>query len=312
MPYPGKTVAVDKSYDGRWISIDDDFVTYMNELFSHLFKKLKPKTINGNTIKPDELLIFINSYVESFKNNSMPGAVSVYESTLDQQFRILMAKCVDLYVESVSSHDSEMSSDEDIHNLHLGAKDKAIKYFKSQKKFGTYSEGNTYQKELVKTIEASYKQWKAVAVVQLKKIQEQKAKTENQVQLLKNAENMDKQAKDKLEEAISKVDEAKIALDRARNDTEEARREAEELRRKYDEAQKERAEAIEKENQTREWLRKMSQDKDFYEQEYNKLKMQAGMSIGGELSNTQGESGFESELILYFLSSCLILIILFP
>ncbi|KAL7017429.1 hypothetical protein ACKWTF_010374 [Chironomus riparius] len=293
MPYPGKTVAVDKRYDGRWISIDDDFVAMMNELFNHLFKKLKPKTINGKTVKPDELLVFINSYVESFKNDSFPSAVSIYESTLDKQFRILMAKSVDLYVESVSSHDAEIESEEDINKLHFAAKDKALKFFNSEKKFGTYSEGINFKKELVKTIEESFKQWKAVAVVQLRKITEQKAKTDNQVKLLQNAESMDKNAKKKLEDAVAKMIEAKEALDQAKTDTAEARREAEKLKQKFEDAQKERAEAIEKENQTREWLRKMSQDKEFYEQEYNKLKQQAAMNVGGQLSNTQSENGFE-------------------
>ncbi|XP_070497913.1 atlastin-like [Chironomus tepperi] len=296
MPYPGKTVAVDKRYDGRWISIDDDFVTMMNELFNHLFKKLKPKLINGKTIKPDELLVFINSYVESFKNDSFPSAVSIYDSTLDQQFRILMAKSVDLYVEAVSSHDSEIDSEEDINKLHLAAKDKALKHFNSEKKFGTYSEGMNFKKELVKTIEESYKQWKAVAVVQLRKINAQKAKTQDQVRLLQSAELMDKNAKQRLEEAAAKMNEAKAALDQAKTDTAEARREAEELKRKYEDAQKERAEAIEKENQTREWLRKMSQDKEFYEQEYNKLKQQAASTVGGQLSNTSSENGFERVL----------------
>lgn len=65
MPHPGKSVATDSTYDGNWADIDEEFVESMNELFPALLgpKKLKTKIINGNAIKPAELIVFIKTYV---------------------------------------------------------------------------------------------------------------------------------------------------------------------------------------------------------------------------------------------------------
>jgi hypothetical protein len=295
MPHPGKKVASDKNYNGRWKDIDDDFVNLMGELFEHLFKKMKPKTINNTPIKPDELLIFINAYVESFKNGSIPAATTLYDSTLEKQFRILMAKSVDIYINTVSSHDREIEGEEDINRLHLAAKDKAIKHFQSEKTFGSYSEGMNFKKELTKKIEDIYKQWRGVSLTQIHKLQEHKQQTNVQIEQLQQARDSDERAKSKLEEASSKVKEAKVALENAKTDTEEARREAEELKKRLEEAELQRAEAMEKEQQTKDWLGKITKDKEFYEQEYNKLKSQSAFNVGGVLTEEQRESGFESE-----------------
>jgi atlastin len=292
MPHPGKKVATDKFYDGRWREIDEDFVSFMNELFQHLFKKLQPKTINSVPIKPDELLVFISTYIQNFGNDSMPNAVNIYESTLEKQFRILMAKSIDIYIESVSSHDQEIQGEQDINNIHLAAKEKALKFFNSGKKFGSYTEGNTFKKELVTKIEEIFKQWKGVSLVQIQKLNEQKSKTNEQLQQLEVAQNQDSKAKAELDQAVKEVNEARIALQNAKTDTEEARQEAEAMKQRLQEAEKKRAEAIENEKQTRDWLEKMRNEKDFFEQEYNRLKASAANQIGGQLGAAQDDSGF--------------------
>lgn len=292
MPHPGKKVATDHSYDGRWDDIDDDFVTMMNELFEHLFKKLKPKTINGNPVRPDELVVFINSYIQNFNNDSTPEPNSIYESTLENQFRIVVAKSIDIYIDTVSQYDAELTSEQEINTLHQSAKDKAIKNFASEKKFGTYSEGANFKKDLIAKVEQIFKQWKAVSLVQLRKLQEQKSKTNAQVQQVQEAQINDDKAKEALEMANSKAEAAKMALISAKQDTAQARHEAQELKRKFEEAELLRADAIEKERQTHEWLQKMSKEKGFYEQEYNKLRETANMNVGTTLNQSQEKDGF--------------------
>jgi atlastin len=90
MPHPGRAVARDSTYDGRWSEIDEDFV-------------------HGMPVKPADLLVFISTYVDNFKNDSMPEATNIYESTLDKQFRILMGKSVDIYVNAIAAHDTELN-----------------------------------------------------------------------------------------------------------------------------------------------------------------------------------------------------------
>lgn len=297
MPHPGTAVARDSKYDGRWSEIDEDFIKEMENLFHALFapKKLTVKQINGAPIKPAELLIFINTYVENFKNDSMPEATNIYESTLEKQFRILIGKCVDIYVNAVANHGSELEGEDDVHKLHATAKDEALKFFNSEKKFGSYSEGADFKRELQKKLEEVFQQWKHVSLNHIKLLQQQKQKTTKQEQQVHQAQAMDDKAKQELELAFKEAEEAKKALAQARFDTEQARREAEELRQRSIEADKQRSEAIEKENQTREWLQKMTKDKEFFEQQYNAYKANAVQNVGNTLENSKRENGFSGE-----------------
>lgn len=298
MPHPGKAVARNSSYDGRVSEIDDDFVQGMHDLFHFLFgpKKLTLKKINGVPIRPAELLVFINTYVENFKNDSMPEATNIYESTLENQFRILMGKSFDIYVNAIASHDSELEGENDINKLHATAKDKALKFFNSEKKFGSYSEGANFKRELQTKIEEGFQQWKKVSMNYVRQLKQQKLKTTQQIGQVQQAQVHDEIAKAELEKAVKNAEEAKKALEQARFDTEEARREARELAKKSLEAEKDRAEAIEKEKQTKEWLDKMTQDKEFFEEQFNTYKQNAMQQVGTTLGDSQRENGFSGKL----------------
>jgi len=74
MPHPGRSVARNSSYDGRFSEIDVDFVKGLSELFEHLLspKKLVAKTINGVEVNPAELLLFMDNYINSFATTTCP------------------------------------------------------------------------------------------------------------------------------------------------------------------------------------------------------------------------------------------------
>ncbi|CRK86733.1 CLUMA_CG000566, isoform A [Clunio marinus] len=298
MAHPGKTVARDSSYNGSWSQIDEDFVHGMQDLFEFLFspRKLTTKKVNGVAVEPAELLVFINSYVENFKSDEMPEATNIYESTLEKQFRILLGKSVDVYITSVASHNAELLSEEDVDALHVSAKSPAMEYFNSKKKFGSYSEGLNFKKELIKTIDKAYEQWKSISINHIRTLQQQRQKTNQKEKEVKEAETARFQAKSELEAATTKAEEAKKDLEQARYDTEEARRQAEELRLKSIEAEKERAVAIAKEKETREWLERMTKDKEFFEQQLNEYKANASQNVGSTLGNFQQENGFSRVL----------------
>lgn len=303
MAHPGKTVARDSTYDGRWSHIDEDFVHGMDDLFEHLFspKRLTLKKINGVPVNPAELLIFISTYVDNFKNDNMPEATNIYESTLEKQFRILVGKSVDVYINSVAAHENELQSEDDINKLHVSVKDKALKFFNDQKKFGSSSEGAAFKRELQKKIEEIFQQWKSISLTYIIKLQEQRSKTERQNQQVQQAQVLDSKAKNELSQAVKNAEEAKTALTQARFDTEEARREAKELAERSRQADLDRADAIAKEQEIRKWLEKMRSEKEFFEKEYNTYKQNAIMQVGSSLGHSQTEDGFFSEWRLTFL-----------
>ena len=251
MPHPGKSVARDSTYDGNWADIDEEFVESMNELFPALLgpKKLKTKIINGNAIKPAELIVFIKTYVEQFKSGEIPAAQSIYESTLDKQFQILMGKSVDIYIDFIKTKQTELNGENDINNLHNEAKAKALTFFGAEKKFGTYSEGAEFKTQLKKKVEDIFEQWKAVAIVHIKKLAEEKEKTKNQVNQRDLAQTRNNLATAELDEAIRKASDANNELNKARQDTEAARRESEVLKVKLEHAEEARVAAVAKEKE---------------------------------------------------------------
>jgi len=68
------------------------------------------------------------------------------------------------------------------------------------------------------------------------------------------------------------------------------------LAEKSAQADRERASAIQKENETRQWLEKMTKDKEYFESQYNDYKRNAGQQVSTTLGNSRSENGFESVL----------------
>ena len=252
MPHPGKKVARDSRYDGNWADIDEEFVESMKELFPALLgpKKLKTKTINGNVIKPAELLVFIKTYVEQFKSGEIPAAQSIYESTLDKQFQILMAKSLDIYIDFIQKKQTELNDENDIDGLHKEAESKALSFFGAEKKFGTYSEGAQFKTQLKTKVGDIFKQWKSVTIVHMTKLAEEKEKTKNQANQRDLAQTRNNLATAELDEAVQKAADANIELNKARQNTEAARKESEVLIVKLEQVEEARAAAVAKEKET--------------------------------------------------------------
>ncbi|CAO1423679.1 unnamed protein product, partial [Diamesa hyperborea] len=300
MPHPGKSVARDSTYDGNWADIDEEFVESMNELFPALLgpKKLKTKIINGNAIKPAELIVFIKTYVEQFKSGEIPAAQSIYESTLDKQFQILMGKSVDIYIDFIKNKQTELNNENDINNLHNEAKAKALLFFGAEKKFGTYSEGAEFKSQLKNKVEVIFEQWKSVALVHIKKLAQEKVKTKNQVNQRDLAQNRNNLAAAELDEAVRKAADANTELNKARQDTEAARRESEVLKVKLEQAEAApRADAVARQQETLILLEEMKQKTAMYEKQLSEHQAAANNNVGSTLEGEQKNSGFAGVLL---------------
>lgn len=268
MPYPGKITARNSTFDGRWSAIDEEFVDTMKELFPIILSpaNLTAKTVNGVQVKAFELSVYIRQYVDMFKSENMPEAKSIYESTLDNQFQILLSKAVEVYLESVSLYQSNIETKVEIDELHKISKGMSLKYFNDEKKFGKAEDGKVYLEELETKLEKAFEEWKPVTLEFLEKIGKEQKKTDEQVKLATEAEKRNQAAKKDSDQADSKFVELQQQVKQARYDTEEARREAAELRKQFDEAQKQREEYRRKEAETRRYYEEMKAKASQYEQ----------------------------------------------
>lgn len=103
MPYPGKAVARDSSYDGRWSKMDDEFLSELKLLIPTLLApaNLKIKKINDKNLSASEWNEYVQSYFELFKSNQLPAAQSIYESTIEKQMQALIYRCFEEYKSNV-------------------------------------------------------------------------------------------------------------------------------------------------------------------------------------------------------------------
>lgn len=281
MPYPGRATARNSSFDGHWSDIDEEFVDTMKELFPAILSpaNLTVKTINGVPIKAFELSVYVRQYVDLFKSENLPEAKSIYESTLDNQFQILMSKAVEIYLESISLYQEHIKDTPEVYQLHNVSKALALRYFDEEKKFGNKEDATVYETELDEKLEKAFNEWKPVTMEFLEKIRAEQGKADAQKNLASEAGKRDEKAKAQAELADKKYIELQKQIAQARYDSVESRREAELVRKKLVKAERERAEALQKEQETRKYFEEMQKQSEFYEQQLNLERQKASERV---------------------------------
>lgn len=269
MPYPGKTTVRNSSFDGRWSAIDEEFVDIMKELMPAILSpgNLTIKTVNGSPIKAFELSVYVKQYVDLFKDENLPEAKSIYESTLDNQFQILMSKAVEVYLQSVSLYQDKIQDDSEVDRLHQISKNLALKYFNDEKKFGKAEEGLTYHKQLEGNIEKAGKEWMPITLEFLSKIGQEQAKADKQNKLAVSAEKRNENAREEAKDAGEIYLDLQAKISQARSDTEESRREAAIIRKQLEQAESQRNIAIQKEQEARAYYEEMKKKAEFFEEQ---------------------------------------------
>lgn len=293
MPYPGKAAARNSSFDGRWSEIDEEFVDTMKELFPIILApaNLTVKTINGVPIKAFELSVYIRQYVDLFKSENLPEAKTIYESTLDNQFQILMSKSVEAYLESISAFQDHIKDVSEVDQLHNIAKSLALKYFDEEKKFGSREEGEVYHEELEAKLEKALSEWKPVKLEFLEKIKIEQGKADVQNKLAVDAEKRDKNAKHEYVMADQKYNDLQKQIAQAKYDNAESRREAGIVRAKLDQAEKERNQALQKEIETRRYYEEMRQKSEYFQAQLLIEKQNAAKRVNERVVRVRKRDG---------------------
>lgn len=281
MPYPGKIVARNSSYNGRWADIDEEFIDAMKEMFPIFLapSNLTVKTINNNPVKAFELAVFIKKYVELFKSENLPEAKSIYESTLDNQFQILMSKAVEVYLHMIQSHQPNITQFDQVAQLHNSSLNLALKYFDDERKFGNLEEGFLYRNELESKLEKAFIEWAPLTIDHLNKILLGQENADKQVLLTIKAQNLDDKAKSEVRNVNREIEGLKQMIEQSRTDNEESRHEVEELRQKLTNASRAKQIALQKEQETRAHLEEMRKRANFLEQQLAVHRQQASKEV---------------------------------
>lgn len=294
LPYPGKMVARNSSYDGRWSGIEEDFVDAMKELIPALLapKNLVLKTVNGVTVKAFEFSVYIKQYVDLFKSESLPEAKSIYESTLDNQFQILMSKAIEIYLESIQLYQNKIRNVTEIAALHKASKAMSLKYFDEERKFGNDEETMAYRKEVEEKLEKAYDEWHPITSNFLESIKHEQEEADKQNELAAVAKKKNENEKKNFEVSNKKYQDLLKDLERARGDSNESRREAEIVRAKLAQAEKERKEALDRELKTNQHYSNMKQRADQLEQQLLIERQRQEERLQHQVQNIRKRDGF--------------------
>ncbi|KAL7017430.1 hypothetical protein ACKWTF_010375 [Chironomus riparius] len=263
MPHPGKIVARNSSYDGRWGLIDEDFVDVMKELVPLLLapKNLVVKTVNGVTVKAFELAVHMKQYIDLFKSESLPEAKTIYDSTLDSQFNILMSKSVEIYVQSIQLFQNNITVEDEIESLHNLSMAITLRYFDDEKKFGNEQEILSFRNQLIHKLKKAYDEWKPISLELLNKIKVEQAEADKQRVLAEKSKSNGDQFNQKADKLEAEYKLMQKKLETARYDSVESRKEADLIKKRLEQTVRERNEA----------LKKAKEERQRYEELFNRV-----------------------------------------
>lgn len=262
MPYPGKHVARNKNFDGRWKLMDEEF---KDELVIIIEKLLKPdnlviKKINGKDLTGVELKEYIQSYFKLFSSEALPQALSIYESTIERQMNILISKCLDSYRENIAKNKDYLNQN-NLHIFYNLSKSQTLLMFKDEKKMGNIEHENKYKAQLEAQMEKLYVDWKDQSLRSLQQIEAEKEKTEK---VIKEKQKLEQETLD----AVMLTKEKQAELERQNelqlisNEKYEVEKQNMALRL---EAEKERARVVEAQRETDKAFRQLLEEKLRYE-----------------------------------------------
>jgi atlastin len=146
LPYPGKNVARNSNYDGRWMLMDEEF---LNELKSTIPKLLKPenlvtKKINNLEMNAQQIYDYFQQYISVFKSGGSVLPQSLYETTIDKFMMAIVTKCYDVYKNHVNGTKGSIGDENGINHVYNTSKEAAYAAYNAERKMGTNDHINKY------------------------------------------------------------------------------------------------------------------------------------------------------------------------
>lgn len=220
LPYPGKSVARDSTYDGRWSLMDEDF---REELKAVIPKLLKPESLVTKKINNIEMTAgmvndYFQQYVALFRAGSSVQPQSIYETTIDKFMMAIVDRCYDVYKNHANNGKSSIVDENGIAQVYTSSRDEAFAAYNVEPKMGTDDHVNKYRNILTEKMEKDSIDWKAIALAGILAVREERRRTE---EATREAERL----------KLQQIEQARIAQERIAQMEREAReREAEAAR----------------------------------------------------------------------------------
>lgn len=180
MPYPGKSVARDSTYDGRWLLMEEEFLDELKAVIPKLLKaeNLVTKKINNVEMSGDQVSEYFQQYVELFKTGSAVQPQSIYETTIDKFMSKVVERCYEVYKNHVNGARNSMADEGGVESVYVASKNVAIAAYKVEKKMGTAEHIEKFKNILIKKMEVDSIEWKAIALAGIIGIRQERQRAE--------------------------------------------------------------------------------------------------------------------------------------
>lgn len=243
LPYPGKAVASNSAYDGRWSSMDEDFLSELTNLIPTLLSidNLIVKKVNGFEITGAMANDCFQRYLRLFQSSSVIQPQSIYETTVENFMTSLVNRCYETYKKFVNRSLNEINDEGGIESTYSSAKAAGFACYDQEKKMGTADHVTKYRELLNKKMDGDLIEWKPIVMSRLGRVREEQRRAEEaarEARLLKERIRLQQE------------EEARVERERVAQVEREAReREAEVARQREDLRQQQLAILAEQERQ---------------------------------------------------------------
>ncbi|XP_070509075.1 atlastin-2-like [Chironomus tepperi] len=161
LPYPGRNVAGNKSYNGCYSQMDEQFRHELRNVIEHLLHPdtMIIKKIHSTELTCREFKVYIFKYIKLFQSDSILDSKSLYDMTVDSHMNILIEKCIKDYKMTIFIN-KDLINDKSAEMIHKTCKDRALDLFKAEVKLGTADCKDAYGTKLSNELDNIYKNCK--------------------------------------------------------------------------------------------------------------------------------------------------------
>lgn len=180
LPYPGKSVARDSNYDGRWSLMDQEFRDELRYLIQSLLstENLVTKKINNVEMTAGVANEYFQQFITLYGAASSIQPQSIYDTTIDKFMMGIVSRCYDVYKSNVSNGSNAIVDENGIEQVYNSSRETGLAAYNAERKMGTNDHVIKYRNILDKKMSDDSIEWKAIALAGILRIREERRKAE--------------------------------------------------------------------------------------------------------------------------------------
>jgi atlastin len=188
LPYPGRVVDASNTFGGDLREIDNEFKKHVQEFVTMILapQHLIVKTVNGEKVKAESLMFYIQEYSKVLKGGTLPKVETVFKATVEAHYRGASAQALKVYKKNMNAecrYSRKCFTPIELYKKHTTNKVKSVDYYNKLKKFTDLEVHDKYLVQLKDCMDVEFKWYKEINDDKLREVEERKKRMEQQIAL---------------------------------------------------------------------------------------------------------------------------------